>query len=911
MMDGITSIVKKDEISCIVTSNGAVVEVSHSFARMAEYLVKDFLGKDVTEVFEMLRIGPNINLEKIDIEAEYFLFTKLLEVRFVNIKVYEGSQLTVYIFSEISNSNLNVKIPLANALCSDGYYGIGIYSLPDMTLLKTNDKYISFKDEPYNKKENCVGRKISEFATGFRGSSYEDIWKNLIKTGEAVSIDEYKYEGLARGITYWKLSLVPIFEGNIAKYCVVMTTEITSEVLNRKQLEEQINIIKSQNERLKKQAGLLNLSSEAIFLWNLNGGIAYWNKGAEILYGYSKEEAVGAIGCDLLKTTLPSGRQDIEPMLLRDKHWWGEIYHTKKNGKQIIVESRMQLIIDENGQQIVLETNRDITERIEIQEKLRDQKEQLEAIIQNIDDAIFIFDENKKYYLTNKAAKEYFPKTELNTLGDAYDAAEYYDLDGNKISFGNMTISKVFRGEVVINEKLTLRNSKMTKHISVNGRPIYDSNGNIKFAVLCSRDITDLIIQNKIIEEQKKELEVVIENIEDAIFVYDMEGKLHTFNTAAKDYFPKENLNKYADGYSYTKFFHFDNENIEIPAEERPFALIKKGQIVRNYKAKMVQEDKIKYINISGTPVYSSDGRVQLSIVRSRDITEDVNKEHIIRQQQELILEAEREKSETLEVALEMKDEFLSIISHEFRTPLNVINTAIQAMNFVCKDELSDRTKEYIKMIKQNVFRQMRLVNNLLDITRTNSGHIKINKKNLDIVYLTKSITESVDTYATDKGVGVTFVSSVNKKIIGIDDEKYERILLNLISNAIKFSIKDKLVTVKLSSVKGKVRIEVIDNGIGIPENKIDLIFERFGQVDSSLSRYAEGAGIGLSLVKKIVDALGGSISVKSTEGKGSTFTIMLPNEKVTEDCTDKPMVELLGNRLIEVTNVEFSDIYL
>lgn len=437
--------------------------------------------------------------------------------------------------------------------------------------------------------------------------------------------------------------------------------------------------------------------------------------------------------------------------------------------------------------------------------------------------------------------------------------------------------------------------------------PLFEG-GRVKYIVCNVCNVTERVVHRKDILKQKDELEAVIENINDAIFIYDTEGNLYTLNKAARDYFPSENLKKYGDGYAYTKFFSFDNT--EIPPEERPFPLIKKGHIVNDYKAKMVQGDTIRYINISGRPVYNLDQSVRLSIVRSRDITEDIRKECIIKEQQELLLKKEREKSEALKASLEMKDEFLSIISHEFRTPLNVINSAIQAINYICKDELSDRAKDYVKMIKQNVLRQMRLVNNLLDITRANSGNIKINKKNIDIVHLTKSITESVNIYASEKGVSVTFVSSITKKVVGIDDEKYERILLNLISNAIKFSVEEKSITVKMRSVRGSICIEVSDIGIGIPEEKIDLIFERFGQVDSSISRYAEGAGIGLSLVKRFVEALGGSISLKSKLGKGSTFTILLPCEKFVEKNTDKPMIDLLGNRLIEITNVEFSDIY-
>ncbi|AVK47438.1 hypothetical protein AXY43_05030 [Clostridium sp. MF28] len=268
-------------------------------------------------------------------------------------------------------------------------------------------------------------------------------------------------------------------------------------------------------------------------------------------------------------------------------------------------------------------------------------------------------------------------------------------------------------------------------------------------------------------------------------------------------------------------------------------------------------------------------------------------------------------KNLELERTLEMKDEFLSIISHEFRTPLNVISSAIQAMNYICCNELSDKAKKYLRMIRQNTFRQLRLVNNLLDITRINAGRIKINKKNVDIVFLTKSIIESIYTYVALKSIDVTFVSLIEKKIIGIDDEKYERILLNLLSNATKFTPEGKPIIVTLSSINDKICIEVKDKGIGIPEDKANIIFERFGQVDSSLSRQAEGAGIGLSLVKKFVESLGGSISVKSELGKGSAFTILLPSKTIIEDYIDKEPVNLLDNRLVQNTRIEFSDIYL
>lgn len=293
------------------------------------------------------------------------------------------------------------------------------------------------------------------------------------------------------------------------------------------------------------------------------------------------------------------------------------------------------------------------------------------------------------------------------------------------------------------------------------------------------------------------------------------------------------------------------------------------------------------------------------------DITEhlqfEINKE--------LLIQSEKEKNEALQKAIEMKDEFLSLISHEFKTPLTVINSAIQAMEVICRDELSPKTKGFLNKIRQNSYRQLRLVNNLLDITRLNAGQMKTHKTNKDIIFLTRSITDSVQIYAQQKGITLEFVSTIKIKEIGIDEEKYERILLNLLSNAIKFTPTGKTVRVSVSQKiiekKCMVCIEVKDNGIGIPKDKQELIFERFGQVDNSLTRQAEGTGIGLSLVKMLVESQSGIITLDSQVGKGSSFNIMFQAKKIKAAPVKEKLKEITESRLVKATAVEFSDIYL
>ena len=259
-----------------------------------------------------------------------------------------------------------------------------------------------------------------------------------------------------------------------------------------------------------------------------------------------------------------------------------------------------------------------------------------------------------------------------------------------------------------------------------------------------------------------------------------------------------------------------------------------------------------------------------------------------------------------------MKDEFISLISHEFKTPLNVIYSAIQLIECAYNNEIPDKVKGLIQNIKQNTFRQLRLVNNLLDITRLNAGQFKLNIKNIEIVSLARQITQSVKLYSNQKHINLIFNCNLDSKDIATDDEKLERIILNLLSNAIKFTNEGGTVSVSLDENKetNMIIIEVSDTGIGIPKDKQELIFERFGQVDSNLSRHAEGTGIGLSLVKKLVAVLNGKIELESEPGKGSTFRIILPTNYYIEE--DKNRAFFDGdNRLVNALNVEFSDIYL
>ncbi|WBW98633.1 HAMP domain-containing sensor histidine kinase [Oceanirhabdus sp. W0125-5] len=261
-----------------------------------------------------------------------------------------------------------------------------------------------------------------------------------------------------------------------------------------------------------------------------------------------------------------------------------------------------------------------------------------------------------------------------------------------------------------------------------------------------------------------------------------------------------------------------------------------------------------------------------------------------------------------------LKVEFFSNISHELKTPLNIIFTTIQLINYKFNsDEELDRPKinSYHDTIKQNCYRLLKLVNNLIDITKIDSGYFELNLVNVNIVEVIEDITLSTVNYVKSKSRKIIFDTNTEEKIMAVDPEMMERIMLNLISNAIKFTNPNDTITVTLTDLGHRMKISVKDTGIGIAPEKQSVIFKRFRQVDRLLNRNHEGSGIGLSLVESLVEMHEGTISVNSKLGKGSEFIISLPASLVPQYKNNSKVDDSTSREAkVEKIHIEFSDIY-
>ncbi|WP_353654904.1 HAMP domain-containing sensor histidine kinase [Clostridium sp. CCUG 7971] len=194
-------------------------------------------------------------------------------------------------------------------------------------------------------------------------------------------------------------------------------------------------------------------------------------------------------------------------------------------------------------------------------------------------------------------------------------------------------------------------------------------------------------------------------------------------------------------------------------------------------------------------------------------------------------------------------------------------------------------------------------------MSRIDTGYYEINLKNYDIVKIVEDITMSVTQYVENKGIDIIFDTNVEESVIACDPDKIERIMLNILSNAIKYTDEHGKIMVDLNQVAKKITVSVKDNGVGISEEKLDFIFERFGQANNALTRRCEGSGIGLSLVKSLVNMHDGDIYVKSNIGEGTEFIFEIPIKTVEEE-NENMNKDNYEELRIEKCNIEFSDIY-
>jgi len=278
------------------------------------------------------------------------------------------------------------------------------------------------------------------------------------------------------------------------------------------------------------------------------------------------------------------------------------------------------------------------------------------------------------------------------------------------------------------------------------------------------------------------------------------------------------------------------------------------------------------------------------------------------------VLEVE-EKIKTQKAELEynqLRTQFFANISHELKTPLNLIFSSLQLIDFHFNNDnlqqKKDKIYKYLSSIKVNGYRLLRLVNNVIDTTRIDVNSFKLSRGNFDILKLCEAVVDSIEDYIKEKERNFSFKSDIDNTIIAFDPFNIERVILNLISNSVKFSDPGDNITLKLFREDKEIVIAIIDSGIGIKKENYQVIFDEFRQVDQSFKKKREGSGIGLYLVKSIVEMHGGRVELESEFGEYTKFKVYLPDAMIDQDTVEQESYSPAS--LLDKIEIEFSDIY-
>ena len=531
-------------------------------------------------------------------------------------------------------------------------------------------------------------------------------------------------------------------------------------------------------------------------------------------------------------------------------------------------EKTKQQLIDELAElsQRVDELKESSTESISAEDALCSSEKRCRIIIEKNAVAIIIVDQNGITRFVNPAAEALFGRKRQELLCEAF---------GFPVVVSEVTQLEVIRpgGNVAIVEMRVVE-------IEWEGETAH---------LASLRDVTELL-------KATKSLELLANLVENAkhvmIFIVNRDGKIVADNALAR-----ETL-------GYTKR--------EILSQNMCALFKLEGEVGWEKIAGSVQRES----NWRGELVaICKDGRkFPVDMAASRSKSEEIKGTKIICFVRDVSKEKEIDR---------MKSEFISLASHEMRTPMTSIKNAVDIMLKGKAGEISDTQEKFLSMAKRNIDRLADLINDLLDISKIESGKMESNSTEMNIIGCIKNVMNTSKTLADAKSITLKMSVVPDLPAIYADVSRIEQVMINLVGNAIKFTPENGTVTVDVhereevsdltKGVKGFLEISVIDNGVGIPEELIGHIFDKFYQVESSLSTEKQaGSGLGLAISKHIVEAHGGEIQCKSKEGGGSTFTISLPifdkekqtyhrlNNELAKAVRQRASVSLLIYRLME-----------
>ncbi len=640
--------------------------------------------------------------------------------------------------------------------------------------------------------------------------------------------------------------------------------------------------------RLAEQARLLDLTSDAILIRDLDGRITYWNDGSVRLYGYTREQAVGRDAAELLGTRAPLTPHELDALLLRDERWEGEVVDRRQDGEARLIQSRWVLTRDAAGEpHSVMQTHTDITDR--------KRAERAAAVLAELDQCIARATGADEVAETGLALLGRHLGLQRCVLSDidteqarvrrlhewtdgaprgagGHDAREFFSSDfgillanGEAVAIRDLrndplaapaVVAQLPPGMLALAAMPYVIEGRFAGFLLVGAAAPRDWRSD---EVQLLREVVARLwpaIERARSIAALRESEVRFRQLADTapimIWVGEADGRCSYVSRRWTEFtgrLPEAEL-----GEGWKDVMHPDDVPAymagfeEAAREQRPFAWEYRG---------LRWDGAWRWLHVTARPRFGAGSEFLGYIGAVMDVTE------------------RREAEEALREADRRKDEFLATLAHELRNPLSPIRTGLHVLNLTDDAETARRTRQ---MMERQLGHMVRLIDDLLDVSRITSGKVVLQRDRISLQDAALAAIESARPVVESARHRLTVELPEAPLWIDADPTRIAQVMGNLLTNAAKYTPDGGEISLRVYECDAAACVSVTDTGLGIPPEALGEVFGMFAQVNRTLDRAQGGLGIGLALARRLVEMHGGSITADSAGlGRGSTFTVRLP----------------------------------
>lgn len=682
-------------------------------------------------------------------------------------------------------------------------------------------------------------------------------------------------------------------------------------ITEQRRLEEQSH---KQSDALLEATNFLNdvlksTISYSIVALDLEGKILVWNEGAKRNYGYTAEEMVGKRTLWDLNTPedIKSGRaQSMLDEALKTGKSDSVFDQVRKNGETFPALLSITVRRDAEGKTVgYVLIAKDITVQKQQEQEVREQLSYNRSLFESNIDILMATDTLGIITDVNKqmcAVTGYKPEELIDT-----QFKKYFKDPKNAEDF----IRNVLAEEKVRNYELTIvaKDGRETV-VSCNATTFKGTDQKLRGVFAVARDITEqkrLEVESREQNIKLKEATGFLNNVLESSTAYsiiaeDLEGNILAWNEGARlnyGYTAEEMIGK-----QNTRILHAPEDITSGRLQAVLDSALKTGK--EEGVLESVRKNGERFIaSLALTLRKDADGKPVGYLLISKDITNEKREAVLVSKNVEL-----EEQNRLAQEANRLKSEFLANMSHELRSPLNGIIGFAELMHLGKVGPVSTEHKEYLGDILTSSRHLLQLINDILDLAKVESGKMEFHPEKVDLNIVINEVCDILRTLIAKKKIQLAITIDPSVANIVIDPAKFKQILYNYISNALKFSNESGSVNIRVTPEGTEYfRLEVEDTGIGIRIEDIPKLFTEFQQLDASLDKKYQGTGLGLALTRRIAEAQGGQIGVKSIIDKGSTFFVILPKapqtlEQKSTPVSKKPADVVVKESVISVTNV-------